>query len=83
MFETVYGHTVVGPTNIRQESKTDKKVSDESVQSMLSHLFSLYPSLQSSKIEGLYAGLRPATEHQDYCIHADLTRGWVTLGGIR
>lgn len=83
VFETVYGHTVVGPTNVRQESKTDRHVSNSSISDLLNHLFSLYPSMRSARPVGLYAGLRPATQHQDYCINIDLARGWVTVGGIR
>jgi len=83
VFETVYGHTVVGPTNIRQDSKTDSLVSQASVSALQNHLFSLYPSMREATPLGLYAGLRPATQHQDYCINIDLARGWVTVGGIR
>lgn len=30
-----------------------------------------------------WAGLRPATEHDDYCISVDEQRNCVTVGGIR
>ena len=30
-----------------------------------------------------WAGLRPATEHDDYCISVDEQRSCVTVGGIR
>ena len=83
VFETVYGHTVVGPTNIRQASKTDRHVSNSSTTALLNHLFLLYPSMRSARPVGLYAGLRPATQHQDFYINIDLARGWVTVGGIR
>eukprot|EP00092_Neocalanus_flemingeri_P007384 GFUD01007972.1.p1 GENE.GFUD01007972.1~~GFUD01007972.1.p1 ORF type:complete len:416 (+),score=114.41 GFUD01007972.1:113-1360(+) len=83
VFETVYGHTVVGPTNVRQSSKTDRLVSALSQRTLLDHIHSLYPSMRSAVPLGLYAGLRPATQHQDYCIDIDLARGWVTVGGIR
>ena len=83
VFESVYGHTVVGPTNIRQHSKTDKTVSRASMTSMMDHMMTLYPSMRLATPLGVYAGLRPATQHQDYCINFDLARGWVTVGGIR
>lgn len=83
VFESVYGHTVVGPTNIHQTSKTDRQVSLSSQDTLLRHILSLYPDIRTSAPLGLYAGLRPATEHQDYCINIDMGRGWVTVGGIR
>ena len=83
VFETAYGHTVVGPTNISQTSKTDRLVSTSSQETLLAHLYSLYPSMKTAIPVGLFAGLRPATQHQDYCIGIDLDRGWVTVGGIR
>merc|ERR1719312_992879 len=43
VFETVYGHTVVGPTNVRQPSKTDRTVSVASMTSLMSHIVNLYP----------------------------------------
>ena len=75
VFETVYGHTVVGPTNIRQTSKTDRLVSTTSLRTLLNHIYSFYPSMRTATPLGLYAGLRPATQHQDYCINIDMARG--------
>ena len=83
IFRSISGHTVVGPTNIRQESRTDRSVSQDSLQSMMEHVQTLYPSTKDASILGVYAGLRPATEHQDYIVSIDLSRGWITLGGIR
>jgi len=83
VFESVYGHTVVGPTNIRQTSKTDRLVTKSSQTILLNHIYSLYPSMRTAVPVGLYAGLRPATQHQDYCINIDMARGWVMVGGIR
>ena len=83
IFKSISGHTVVGPTNIRQESRTDRSVSQDSIKSMMDHVQSLYPGTKVASLLGTYAGLRPATEHQDYMVSLDLTRGWITLGGIR
>ena len=83
IFKSISGHTVVGPTNIRQESRTDRSVSQDSIKSMMDHVQSLYPGAKVASLLGTYAGLRPATEHQDYVVSIDLTRGWITLGGIR
>jgi len=83
IFPTVYGHTVVGPTNVIQDSKSDKSVSLESQAQMLQHIYRLIPGLRGSKPLGMWAGLRPATQHADYQISFRPDRGWVTVGGIR
>jgi len=83
IFPTVYGHTVVGPTNVIQDSKTDKSVSVESQRNMLNHIYRLIPGLRGSKPLGMWAGLRPATEHADYQISFRPDKGWVTVAGIR
>ena len=83
IFKSVYGHIVVGPTNIKQEDKFDRSVSVASSINLLDHVNTLFPSFQPSTVLGGYAGLRPATEHQDYCIYLDTGRGWVTVAGIR
>ena len=58
-------------------------MSAESVASLLSHVQSLYPLLDTSRLIGGYSGLRPASQHQDYSITFDLGRGWVRVAGIR
>ncbi len=64
MFETPYGHTVVGPTNIRQDSRTDRSVTPDSRLQLLEHCHALYPASRAWVPLGVYAGLRPATQHQ-------------------
>jgi len=83
VFPSISGHTVVGPTNRPQDSKTDGSVSRESVEMLVDHVNALYPATRGSRVLGVYSGLRPATEHQDYCINFDLDNHWVTVGGIR
>ena len=58
-------------------------MSASSLCSLLTHLTSLYPSLDTSTLLGGYSGLRPASEHQDYCIRFELSRGWVRVASIR
>ena len=64
VFETPYGHTVVGPTNVRQDSRTDRTVGPASRQQLLEHCHALLPASRAWPPLGLYAGLRPATQHQ-------------------
>ena len=39
----MYGHVVVGPTNVRQQDREDRRVSSEARAFMLEHLASLLP----------------------------------------
>src|SRR5262249_26491609 len=41
------------------------------------------PALEREEVTATYAGLRAATEHSDYQIHADEARRYVCVGGIR
>ena len=63
--------------------QTDRSVSAESLAGLLTEVQSLYPDLDTSRLLGGYSGLRPASQHQDYCISFDLGRGWVTVASIR
>ncbi len=69
VFETPYGHTVVGPTNVRQDSRSDRSVAAGSQQELLEHCHTLFPASRAWTPVGLYAGLRPATQHQAYTWH--------------
>lgn len=83
VFRSISGHTVVGPTNVLQDSRTDRTVSEESKERLLDHVRTLYPYTRDSVTLGVYSGLRPATQHQDYVFNFDLESNWITLGGIR
>ena len=43
----------------------------------------MLPDLARYEITTVYAGLRPATEHQDYQISQDAAQNYITVGGIR
>lgn len=83
VFRSVWGHVVVGPTNVKTEDKHDKSISAESFSKLYDHVTSLYPDIRNCKLLGGYSGLRPATEHQDYVINIDAGHGWVRVAGIR
>ena len=83
VFKSISGHTVVGPTNIPQRSKTEKFVSEASKKLLRNHVTDLYPHTKGKALLGVYAGLRPATCQQDYVIDFDHANNWVTVGGIR
>ena len=83
VFRSVWGHVVVGPTNIKTEDKHDRSISAESFNNLYDHVTSLYPDIRNCQLLGGYSGLRPATQHQDYVIDIDAGHGWVTVAGIR
>lgn len=41
------------------------------------------PDLLEEEVTAVYAGLRAATEHDDYAIRSHPAQGYVTVGGIR
>lgn len=43
----------------------------------------MLPALAGMPVTATYAGLRPATQFQDYQIAADKARNWISVGGIR
>ena len=49
-FRSVYGHLVVGPTKIIQDSKEDRGCSVESQALLESHILNFFPSLKGSTV---------------------------------
>jgi glycerol-3-phosphate dehydrogenase len=43
----------------------------------------MVPELADHAITASYAGLRPATEHQDYQLATDAEAKWITVSGVR
>ncbi len=43
----------------------------------------MLPALEKYEVTTVYAGLRPATEFQDYQICQDTAQNYITVGGIR
>lgn len=84
MFKSVYGHYVVGPTNVLQPCKQDRGCDVDNVTDLLHFLQSHFPSLRECKVLGVYAGLRPhSPESNDYQIRLNADKTWTTLGAIR
>ena len=83
IWRTVYGNIIVGPTAEDTENREDRS-NDEATIEMLKQVGrDRIPSLARAKVLGTYSGLRPATEHRDYQIHARDGEQWITVGGIR
>lgn len=83
VFKTVFGNLAVGPTAEDQESRSDASTSEQALGGLVASGIRMLPALKTMPVTATYAGLRPASEHQDYQIEADCTQNWITVGGIR
>jgi glycerol-3-phosphate dehydrogenase len=80
---TAFGNLLLGPTAVDVEDKGDTSVSAESIRSLLDAGYRMLPALEKEEVTCTYAGLRAATEHQDYQINFYPSERYVTVGGIR
>ena len=80
---TIFGNLLVGPTAEDQESRTDASTDREKLQMLHARALEMLPELASCEVTASYAGLRPATEFQDYQISYKQGRNYVSVGGIR
>lgn len=80
---TVYGNVLLGPT---AEDLHDKQATDSTADG-LAFLREkgrrILPELLDEEVTAVYAGLRAATEDDDYRISAHPDQAYVTVGGIR
>ena len=80
---TIFGNLLVGPTAEDQQSRTDSST----ISDMLAHLrdkgIEMIPDLKECEVTAAYAGLRPATEFQDYQIRRIEGKNYTCVGGIR
>jgi len=80
---TVFGNLLLGPTAIDVTDKEDVSVSTASIRALLDTGYRILPDLRREDVTCTYAGLRAATEHQDYQINFYPSEKYVTVGGIR
>jgi glycerol-3-phosphate dehydrogenase len=80
---TIYGNVMVGPTSENLTDRTATGTSEEGFEFLRAKGRALMPTLFDEEITATYAGLRAATEHDDYLIDVDLTQRYVLVGGIR
>ncbi len=81
--QTVFGNLLVGPTAEDQESRSDSSTDEDTLRALIASGTSKVPALKDMPVTAVYAGLRPATEHQDYQIETSPNQNWITVGGIR
>jgi len=83
IFRTIFGNIAVGPTAEEQESRTDASTEAATLAELRCKGIEMLPELANYEITTTYAGLRPATEFQDYQISQHETQNYITVGGIR
>ncbi|MET8246537.1 FAD-dependent oxidoreductase [Streptomyces sp. NPDC005202] len=80
---TVYGNVLLGPT---AEDLDDKRATGSTAKGLAllrEKGRRILPDLLKEEVTAVYAGLRAATEHDDYRITARPDQAYVTVGGIR
>ncbi|MEU1014211.1 FAD-dependent oxidoreductase [Streptomyces sp. NPDC005898] len=80
---TVYGNVLLGPTAEELDDKTATGSTAEGIAALREKGRRILPELLDEEVTAVYAGLRAATEHDDYRIHAHQEERRVTVGGIR
>jgi glycerol-3-phosphate dehydrogenase len=80
---TAFGKILVGPTAQDQTSRDDASVEKTQLEQLRIKGESIIPALADESICACYAGIRPATEHKDYCIKHYSGQNYISVGGIR
>ncbi|MER7777544.1 FAD-dependent oxidoreductase [Streptomyces sp. NPDC096191] len=80
---TVYANVLLGPTAEDLDDKGATESTAEGLRRLREQGRRILPALLEEEVTAVYAGLRAATEHDDYRITAHPGQGCVTVGGIR
>ncbi|MFF7970294.1 FAD-dependent oxidoreductase [Streptomyces sp. NPDC007905] len=80
---TVHGNVLLGPTAEDLHDKQDTGSTAEGLALLRDKGGRILPALLREEVTAVYAGLRAATEHEDYRITAHPGQAYVTVGGIR
>ncbi|MEV0093859.1 FAD-dependent oxidoreductase [Streptomyces sp. NPDC050738] len=80
---TVYGNVLLGPTAEDLQDRTATGSTPEGIALLREKGRRIVPALLDEEVTTIYAGLRAATEHDDFQIHAHPEQCSVTVGGIR
>jgi len=80
---TIFGNVLVGPTAEDQDSRDDASVDSDILRGLQQTAEEMMPRLASYPVTATYAGIRPATQHKDYCIRFDPASNYISVGGIR
>lgn len=80
---TIYGNVMLGPTSEDRSDRGDTSTSEDGIAFLRAKGRRLMPSLLDEEVTASYAGLRAATEHNDYVVDTDNRQRYLVLGGIR
>ncbi|MFG2652216.1 FAD-dependent oxidoreductase [Streptomyces sp. NPDC048436] len=80
---TVYGNVLLGPTAEELDDKRATGTTQDGLAGLRSKGRRILPELLDEEVTAVYAGLRAATEHDDYQIHGSPQERYITVGGIR
>jgi glycerol-3-phosphate dehydrogenase len=83
VFRSIFGKALVGPTAEDQEDRELAEVTEEMLRDLKVKGESIIPELATQEIISTYAGLRPATQFDEYQIEIQPERHWITVAGIR
>ncbi|MGE6737321.1 FAD-dependent oxidoreductase, partial [Streptomyces sp. NPDC059900] len=80
---TVYGNVLLGPTAEELDDKRATGTTQDGLDGLRAKGGRILPALLDEEVTAVYAGLRAATEHDDYQIHGAPGQRYITVGGIR
>lgn len=80
---TVYGNVLLGPTAEDLDDKQATGSTADGLHTLREKGRRILPDLLDEEVTAVYAGLRAATEEDDYRISAHPDQAYVTVGGIR
>lgn len=83
LFRTIFGNLAIGPTAEETDEREAAACDTETLNKLKARAIEMVPALEGIGVNAIYAGLRPATEHQDYVIEALPEKNWITVAGIR
>ncbi|MBV7694470.1 NAD(P)/FAD-dependent oxidoreductase [Streptomyces sp. TRM70350] len=80
---TVHGNVLLGPTAEDLDDRRATGSTADGLAALRAQGRRILPELLDEEVTAVYAGLRAATEHDDYRIRAHPAQTYVTVGGIR
>ena len=80
---TVWGNVLLGPTAENVSDRRGTQTTPEGLAYLVDQGSRIMPALIDEEITTTYAGLRAATQHDDYQIHSYPEQHYVAVGGIR
>lgn len=83
LFRTAFGNLAIGPTAEDQDSRDQAATDQPTLERLRARAVAMVPALAGCPVTASYAGLRPASNHQDYLIEGLEERHWITVAGIR